>query len=76
MAEQRRFAVCICNEGNEASLELWKIYEVLEDEVAASHQMIRVIDEEEEDYLYPASWFVTIDLPVNLEQAILKLVAH
>ena len=76
MAEPKRFAVCIRNEGNEASLELRKIYEVLADAVAASHQMIRVIDEENEDYLYPAAWFVAIDLPTNVEQAILDLVAQ
>ena len=76
MSEQKRFAVCIRNEGNEASLELRKIYEVLEDAEAASHQMVRVIDEEHEDYLYPAAWFVPIDLPTNVEQAILDLVEH
>ena len=74
MSEPKRFSVCIRNEGNEASLELRKIYEVLDDAVAASHQMIRVIDEENEDYLYPAAWFVPIDLPTNVEQAILDLV--
>ncbi len=76
MSEQKRFAVCIKNAGNEASLELRKIYEVLEDPVAASHQMIRVIDEESEDYLYPAAWFVSIELPTNVEQAILELVEN
>lgn len=76
MAEPKRFAVCIRNEGNEASLELRKIYEVLEDPAAASHEMIRVIDEENEDYLYPTTWFVPIELPTNVEQAILQLVEH
>ncbi|MEK6371074.1 MAG: hypothetical protein AABO58_00075 [Acidobacteriota bacterium] len=76
MSEPKRFAVCIRNEGNEASLELRKIYEVLEDTEAETHQMLRVIDEENEDYLYPAVWFVPIDLPTNVEQAILELVEH
>lgn len=76
MTEPKRFAVCIRNEGNEASLELRKIYEVLSDASAESHAMIRVIDEENEDYLYPASWFVPIDLPTKVEQAILELVDH
>ena len=76
MAEQKHFAVCIRNEEYEASLELRKIYEVLEDtedSEAASHQMIRVVDEEGEDYLYPASWFLSTDLPRKVEQAILEL---
>ena len=76
MAEQKHFAVCIRNEEYEASLELRKIYEILKDPDAASHQMIRVVDEEGEDYLYPASWFVPIELPRNVEQAILELVEH
>jgi len=76
MAEQKHFAVCIRNEEYEASLELRKIYEILEDPDAAKHQMIRVVDEEDEDYLYPASWFVPIELPRNVEQAILELVEH
>ena len=76
MAQAKRFAVCIRNEGNEASLELRKIYEVLADAKAESHAMIRIIDEENEDYLYPASWFVPIELPTNVEQAILELVDH
>jgi len=37
--------------------------------------MIRVVDEEGEDYLYPASWFLSIELPQDVEQAILEL-AH
>jgi hypothetical protein len=74
MTESKRFAVCIRNEGNEASLELRKIYEVLADAKAESHDMVRVLDEENEDYLYPASWFVPIELATNVEQAILELV--
>jgi hypothetical protein len=73
MAEQKHFAVCIRNEEYEASLELRKIYEVLEDPEATKHQMIRVVDEEGEDYLYSASWFLPIDLPQNVEEAILEL---
>jgi hypothetical protein len=73
MAGQRRFAVCVHNDEQEASLELRKIYEVLEDAEAAKHQMLRVIDEEGEDYLYPADWFVAIELPDTLEQTLLEL---
>jgi len=54
----RHFAVCIKNDDYEASLELRKIYEVIEDSVAAKHDMVRVIDEEGESYLYPADWFL------------------
>ena len=40
-----------------ASLKVYGIYNTLPDEVAAKHQLIRVIDESGEDYLYPASYF-------------------
>lgn len=66
----RQFAVCVRNEDHEESLELRKIYEVLEDLSAAKHNMIRVIDEEGEDYLYPRDWFLPIQLPHNIEEAI------
>jgi hypothetical protein len=71
----RHFAVCIRNEDHEESLDLRKIYEVLDDSGAAKHNMIRVIDEEGEDYLYPAHWFLPIDLPQSIEDAIVQL-AH
>ena len=69
----RQFAVCVQNEDQEESLELRKIYEVLEDLSAANHNMIRVIDEEGEDYLYPRDWFLPIQLPHNIEEAIVDL---
>jgi hypothetical protein len=69
----RHFAICIKNDEYEESLELRKIYEVLEDPVAATHDMVRIVDEEEEDYLYPAAWFLAIDLPHNVEEAIVEL---
>jgi hypothetical protein len=71
---EKQFAVCIRNEEHEESLELRKIYEVLEDASAAKHNMVRVVDEEGEDYLYPRDWFLPIELPQNIATAILELV--
>ena len=68
---QPRFAVCIKNTDYPASLELHKIYQVLPDEEAARDGDIRVIDESGEDYLYPASFFVAIEVPQEVERAIL-----
>ena len=67
---KKMFVVCIKNEGYAASLELRKIYEVIPDERAAEHQMIRVVDESGEDYLYPSDFFIPIDLPKPIEQAL------
>jgi len=64
------FVVCIKNEDYVASLELRKIYEVIPDERAAEHQMIRVIDESGEDYLYSSDFFIPLDLPEPVEQAL------
>jgi hypothetical protein len=71
MKSEYRFAICVQNEGYPASLELWKIYRVLPDKRAARDQLVRVIDESGEDYLYDQSWFVPIRLPSAAKQAIL-----
>jgi len=60
--------VCIENEDYPASLELRKIYQVIPDAHAAEHRLIRVIDESDEDYLYPADCFVPIELPQAAEK--------
>ena len=67
------FAVCINNSEYPASLELHKIYRVLPDEEAATEGDIRVIDESGEDYLYPAEWFVFVELPEAIEQSVLQV---
>lgn len=57
------FAVCIQNTGYDVSLELRKIYEVLKDDEASCHGLLRVIDESGEDYLFPQEFFAPIQLP-------------
>jgi len=69
MSLETQFVVCIKNEGYPASLELRKIYQVIPDARAAEHRLIRVIDESGEDYLYPADYFVPIELPQAVEKA-------
>ena len=65
-----RYAVCVQNEGYEASLEKRKIYEVLPDADASAHNLVRVIDESGEDYLYPTDWFIPIALSQTIEKAL------
>lgn len=67
---KKTFVVCIKNEGYPASLELRKIYEVVPDAKAAEHQLIRVIDESGEDYLYPADYLIPVELPQSVEEAL------
>jgi hypothetical protein len=65
-----RFAVCVDNSEYPASLEIHKIYRVLPDEDAEQEGDVRIIDESGEDYLYPARYFVMIDLPQETERAL------
>ena len=69
---KREFAVCVRNEGYEASLERNKIYAVLPDDDAERDGELRVIDESGEDYLFSADRFVAIDLPAVLKESVLK----
>jgi hypothetical protein len=69
---ERRFAVCIKNEGYEASLERNKIYVIILDADAAASGDVRVVDESGEDYLYPADWFVAIEVPEAVEASLLR----
>jgi len=57
-----RFAICIDNTEYPASLELHKTYRVLTDEDAQTDGDLRVGDESGEDYLFPADYFVLIDV--------------
>jgi hypothetical protein len=65
-----RFVVCVRNEDCE-DLEPRKIYRVLPDEAAVADGYLRVIDESGEDYLYPADYFLAIELSKDLEKALL-----
>jgi hypothetical protein len=70
--KESRFAVCVNNADYPASLELHKIYRVLPDEDAAVDGDMRVIDESGEDYLYPADYFVMLELPKAVEKSLLR----
>jgi hypothetical protein len=67
--ERIRFAVCVNNAGYPASLELHKIYQVLSDEDAEADGDLRIVDESGEDYLYPAEYFVPVELPEAVEES-------
>jgi len=67
------FAICVRNDGYEASLELRKLYPILEDTFAMQHGFMRVIDESGEDYLFPSDYFVLVTLPQAVEQRLQKI---
>lgn len=77
MAEntQPRFAVCLNNAGYADDLKVWSVYQVLPDESAAHSNYLRVIDETGEDYLYPASYFVFVDVPAEAARSLMVVEA-
>jgi primosomal protein N' len=68
-----KFVVCIQSQDYPASLEVRKLYQVIEDQSVNQHSMIRIIDESGEDYLYPASHFASMEVPENLQQALIMV---
>ena len=67
-----QLAICI-NTDDQDLLTPRMVYEVLPDESAAKSNYIRVIDNEGEDYLYPADYFVFVNLPQTIEQTLLRI---
>ncbi|MEJ7819300.1 MAG: hypothetical protein WKF44_03250 [Rubrobacteraceae bacterium] len=48
-----------------------KIYKVIPDATATEQDLLRVVDESGEDYLYPKHYFIPIELPQEIEEALL-----
>lgn len=71
-----RFAICVDNSEYPASLEKHKLYRVLPDADAAKDGDVRVIDESGEDYLFPAQYFILIDLPRGIVRTLNKSFAQ
>jgi len=67
--KEQVFALCIENKDCE-DLEKRKIYKVLPDEDAGKEGYLRVVDESGEDYLYPQSYFVLVQLPREAQEAL------
>ena len=59
---RKTFVVCIRNDGYEASLDIGKVYVKVADAKAAKFGRIRVVDNEEEAYLYPVEYFMPVEI--------------
>jgi hypothetical protein len=66
------FAICINNSEYPASLELHKIYRILPDKTAQADGDLRIIDESGDDYLFPANYFIPIELPQTVVRVLNK----
>ena len=67
----RQLVVCISNDRYPTSLEKRKIYVALRDLDADREDLLRIIDESGEDYLYPKKFFRLIELPLPIKKAVL-----
>lgn len=67
----RQLAVCLRSDDPDL-LAPRRIYELLPDESATRSRYLRIIDNEGEDYLYPADYFVFVEFPPAVEQALLE----
>ena len=66
---KKKYVICVRNEGAE-DLEISKVYRILPDARAAKDRHLRIIDESGEDYLYPADYFIPLELPREAERAL------
>ncbi len=70
MRDRRTFVICIERGDYRSTLAVGKVDAALADAIGEEHGLIRVIDETEEDYLYPADWFIPIRLPAAARKAL------
>ncbi len=69
------FALCVENVGYKASLILGKVYRIIPDPVAAKDDLVRIVDESGEDYLYHKTHFVFVEFPRAIAKKIRSLEA-
>jgi hypothetical protein len=67
------FALCLKNTGNEASLILGKVYRVVPDPRAAKDDLVRIIDESGDDYLFHRAQFAFVDFPQAIRRRLLAI---
>jgi hypothetical protein len=68
-SQNQIFMLCIENKDCE-DLERRKVYQVLLDSEASKEGYVRVIDESGEDYLYPESFFISVQLTREAQEAL------
>jgi hypothetical protein len=71
--QTKPFALCIDNSDYEGSLIPGKVYRILPDARAAKDDLVRIVDESGEDYLYHKSHFVFVDFPPAVKKKVLAL---
>ena len=72
-ARTKPFALCADNTGYQASLIPGKVCRIFRDPRAAKDDLVRIVDDSGEDYLYHKSYFVFVDSPPAVKKKILAL---
>ena len=67
------FALCVDNTDYDVSLILGKVYRILPDSRAAKDDLVRIVGESGEDYLYHKNHFVFVDFPKAIKKKILSI---
>lgn len=65
-----RFVLCIENTDCD-DLEKGKVYPLVADPKAKRDGYVRIVDESGEDYLYPESYFVPVEIPAKAREALI-----
>ena len=73
MKSAKPFALCVDNTGYEVSLIVGKVYRLLADKKAAKDDLLRIVDETGEDYLFHKDHFVLVDFPKSVKSRLLAL---
>lgn len=55
------YALCLSDGDHPESLQVRKVYQVVDDPRAVARGSLRIIDETGEDYLYPTSLFLLLE---------------
>ena len=71
--QTKPFALCIDDAGYRASLIPGKVYRIRPDPKAAPDDLVRIVDESGEDYLYHPSRFAFVDFPPAVKKKLRAL---
>ena len=72
-AQPKPYALCLDNTGYRASLIPGKVYRILPDPNTTRDDLVRIVDESGEDYLYHKRHFVFVDFPPTVKKKIRAL---
>ncbi len=73
MRTTKTFALCIDNTSYEASLIVGKVYRILADRKAAKDDLVRIVDETGEDYLFHKDRFHFVEIPNSVRSKLLAM---